>query len=253
MRRDPDTRKAFTVSLVLHGLVLGAIVLSFTWNWLFAEPMPDHVFQLSEPVPEAPAQPAQAAPRAQAPTPLKTPNIPDLKDPPPPPPKPTPAPPKPTPKPEPQTIDYRNFIKQNDLPKQAARPKEQPRQPPPTVKIDASAITRDLQQNLSREDTARINRMSSAQQSELYSYFQRLKALLDAAFVRPTGLRESLKVTVEFRVEGDGTISSTRIARSSGSTLLDQAALEAFRSVGRFPAPPGGAGYTRTVDFTMGE
>ena len=263
MKRDPDTRKAFTVALALHGLVLVALVLSAVWSRLFAEPLPDHVFQLTEPVVDAPLQPALAAQPAAAPPvkPLDSPKLPDLKPadiklPPPPKPQESPPPPKPTPQPKPdapkpQTIDYSRFLKENSLPKQAAAPPAKPAAPVPAVKIDASAITRDLQQNLSREDNARISQMSSAQQSDLYDYFQQIKALLDGNFARPDGVHQSLKATVEFRVERDGRISSTRIARSSGDSVLDQAALDAFRRVGRFPAPPGGAAYTRTVDFLM--
>ncbi|MEL7131531.1 MAG: energy transducer TonB [Pseudomonadota bacterium] len=53
------------------------------------------------------------------------------------------------------------------------------------------------------------------------------------------GVRSS--ATVAFRIAGNGGLGALSIARSSGNTQLDQAALQVIRSAAPFPAPPPGA------------
>ncbi len=266
MSREP-TRKAYKMSLVLHGSVLAALLLYAGWQGIAAasEPPPERIFQLYDPVEGAPLQ---AGLRARSQTPRDDIKPIAVKLPPAPAPapaaqaapKPQPAAAKPAPKPSAKPIDYSSFLKENKLPKQAAsrNPAPAPARASngvtgaPTVRIDAAAITRDLQQNLSGDDNVRVSQMSSAEKNELYGYFQHVKALLDANFERPVGVNQALRTTIEFKVEGDGRIGSTRVLRSSGNAALDQAALDAFKRTGRVPAPPGRVGYTRTVNFSMG-
>lgn len=49
-------------------------------------------------------------------------------------------------------------------------------------------------------------------------------------------------VKVAFSVDKNGSVSKLRVVQSSGSKILDQAALKAVKKVGRFPAIPAGIG-----------
>jgi protein TonB len=50
--------------------------------------------------------------------------------------------------------------------------------------------------------------------------------------------RQQGQVVVEFDINRTGELSSARVARSSGHSLLDRSALKAVHAVGRFPEPP---------------
>jgi len=50
--------------------------------------------------------------------------------------------------------------------------------------------------------------------------------------------RQQGQVAVEFDINRSGDLSSVRVARSSGHSLLDRSALQAVRAVDRFPEPP---------------
>lgn len=49
-------------------------------------------------------------------------------------------------------------------------------------------------------------------------------------------------VLLQFTITADGSIQSTRLRRSSGHGLLDEAAQETVRKVGRFPPLPSALG-----------
>jgi protein TonB len=46
---------------------------------------------------------------------------------------------------------------------------------------------------------------------------------------------------VAFNISGNGGLASVSLARSSGSSALDQAAVQLVRGAGPFPPPPEGA------------
>jgi len=63
---------------------------------------------------------------------------------------------------------------------------------------------------------------------------------------RPRGVGRG-RVTVTFSVGPMGALRGVSVARSSGNSQLDQAALAAVRNAAPFPAPPSGAGQTYSL------
>lgn len=85
-------------------------------------------------------------------------------------------------------------------------------------------------------------------------YFSELINKLKRAYdeQKPPGLSDSLRVTIEFRSNANGSLTSIRVAQSSGSAEFDRAVLAAFREV-RMPARPDGKSETLSFGFTMKE
>lgn len=85
-------------------------------------------------------------------------------------------------------------------------------------------------------------------------YFSELVNKLRRAYLeqKPPGLNDSLKVTVEFRSNANGTLTGVKVEQGSGSAEFDRAVLAAFREV-RMPARPDGKSETITFTFTMKE
>ena len=74
------------------------------------------------------------------------------------------------------------------------------------------------------------------------SYFKGLLARIDSAKRYPRFAKErgqQGKVALEFILSGDGKLKEARVAGSSGSSLLDQAAIATLRRAGPFPPVPG--------------
>ncbi len=63
---------------------------------------------------------------------------------------------------------------------------------------------------------------------------------------RPRGVGRG-RVTVTFSIGPMGALRGVSVARSSGNSQLDQAAVSAVRSAAPFPAPPSGAGQTYSL------
>lgn len=84
-------------------------------------------------------------------------------------------------------------------------------------------------------------------------YRAALRDLIEAGKVYPVKarrLRHQGQVLLSFTIDPDGTISEVQIGRSSGSVILDEAALTLVRSLsGRLPAPAGLA--QRRRSFTL--
>jgi|GEM_PF-1756972 len=267
MNKDPDTRKAFRLSLFLHGGVVGLAVVWMFLALLFHRPKEQpYVMELSggPPTQQPPSPKKSAQPLAQ---PQAMPSLPKLDNrdvkplPEPVEPKPSPAP-KPPPKPvakpvvkpvepPPKLVDYRQFTKQNKLPaKVQAAPSSQTKAKPVSVpKIDSSAVLRDLRSNLSKEDSARVSGMSSSQQSDLFDYFQWVRSLIDANFRQPSGIVDGASAWVEFRIAGNGMVSNIRLISGSGNSAFDNAALAAVQALGKLTPPPGQVAYTRKIEF----
>jgi periplasmic protein TonB len=73
------------------------------------------------------------------------------------------------------------------------------------------------------------------------AYQKQLKELIEREKQYPLLARRGRQqglVVVEFDISRTGELSSVRVARSSGHSLLDRSALKAVRAVGRFPEPP---------------
>ena len=86
----------------------------------------------------------------------------------------------------------------------------------------------------------------------LAGYDALFKQRLRREFEPPPGLSDSLKVEIEVRSNADGTLTSARVAKSSGSAEFDQAVLDALRRV-RMPARPDKKSETIEFIFTMRE
>lgn len=73
------------------------------------------------------------------------------------------------------------------------------------------------------------------------------QAIARNRFYPPGARREDVTgvVTVAFTVQGDGRLGDIRVAKSSGSEVLDQAALETLRRLGSYKPIPAGTGRTR--------
>ncbi len=73
------------------------------------------------------------------------------------------------------------------------------------------------------------------------------QAIARNRFYPPGARREDVTgvVTVAFTVQGDGRLGDIRVAKSSGSEALDQAALETLRRLGSYKPIPAGTGRTR--------
>ena len=63
---------------------------------------------------------------------------------------------------------------------------------------------------------------------------------------KPRGVGRG-RVTVTFSIGPMGALRGVNVARSSGNSKLDQAAVSAVRSAAPFPAPPSGAGQTYSL------
>ena len=86
----------------------------------------------------------------------------------------------------------------------------------------------------------------------LEAYYALFKTRLRAAFESPPGLSDSLKATIEFRSNADGSITAVRVSQSSGSSEFDRAVLDAVARV-KMPARPDKHAETLTFVFSMRE
>lgn len=84
----------------------------------------------------------------------------------------------------------------------------------------------------------------------LAAYDKFFKDELRRKFEPPPGLGESLKGTFEVRSNADGTFTSARVVKSSGSREFDQAVLDAIRRV-KLPPRPDKKSETVEFDFNM--
>ncbi|MFA5257822.1 MAG: TonB family protein [Opitutales bacterium] len=246
-----DTPNAFRLSLLLHGGVAGIVVLWLLLSVAFRKPVEQpYVMELSGGPASAAAQPPSVA-QAQSQKQPVLPSLPkldkrDIDTPP----KPVEKPPAPKPvEAKPKQIDYSQFAKQNKLPPKVQQQTSAPQRVVTAPTLDATAVLNDLRSNLSKEDNERVTGMSSSQQSELFDYFQHVRALIDANFRQPSGIVEDASAWVEFRIAGDGQVSGVRLISSSGNNAFDSAALAAVTALGKLSPPPGRTAYTRKIEF----
>jgi len=82
---------------------------------------------------------------------------------------------------------------------------------------------------------------------EKQRYFETIRALITARKRYPLFARRRRiegTVVVRFTLGRDGKLLATSISQGSGSTALDEAAIEAIRSIGALPAAPASAAGT---------
>lgn len=124
---------------------------------------------------------------------------------------------------------------------------------PPKVKgVDAEGIAKGVVGGSTKNKTggAGGKALTNDNDDVLAGYYRLFKEELRRRFEPPPGLAESLKTTVEVRSNPDGTFTSARIVKPSGSKVFDDAVLEAIRRV-RLPSRPDRKAETLEFDFTL--
>ena len=133
-------------------------------------------------------------------------------------------------------------------PRPVPKPKPQPKAPPKTEKPSAASAAQ-------HKGHAGAEQGAQADASKaIADYGARLKAEINRHKAYPAAARNrhaSGVVLVTFAVGPSGHVASASIARSSGDSELDQAALQAVRG-SSLPPPPGGHfGGRIAVDFSL--
>ncbi|AOZ68710.1 hypothetical protein LPB142_04755 [Rhodobacter xanthinilyticus] len=198
------------------------------------EPAPaaEPVAEVAPPAPEAPRAPQIAAPTQ----PEAAPNLPPEAEPVP---KIRPAPKPEKPKPA--------------KPKPATAPKPAKPAPAPSApSVAQTAAGAGGGANAGVNGAAEAATLSKAAEQDLRARWgATIRARIEARKRYPSAAgRAQGRVTVALSVSRSGALGGVAVARSSGHAALDQAALEAVRRAGRFPAAP--AGLTRaSYDFSL--
>ena len=132
-------------------------------------------------------------------------------------------------------------------PAQVANPKPQPTaKPAPRAKTAPGNSERNAQAGEAtgqREAVARQSGTAGRQQAAGNAAASNYPGLVMRKLSRAGKPRVNARGTavVAFSIAANGGLSSVSLARSSGSTALDQAALRLVRGAGPFPKPPAGA------------
>lgn len=192
------------------------------------EPAVEPVVETAPPARQAPSAPRIAAP---APAPEAAPNLP---------PEAEPVPKiRPAPKPA--------------KPKPATAPKPAKPAPPPSAPAVAQkAAGAGGGANAGDNGAAEAATLSKAKEQDLRARWgATIRARIEARKRYPAAAgRAQGRVTVALSVARTGALGGVSVARSSGNAALDQAALEAVRRAGRFPAAPAGLARA-SYDFSL--
>ena len=234
-------RPAWIASLLIHGVLIALIA------WWLAErsgpasvpatPVPLQLAMFQAPAPVERPAPAEPAPAEEA-SPLQ--GVPEQPPPERPEPKPIPAKPRPAkaapPKPaasavEPVRAQPVESAPAAEVPVAIQSPAPAPVVPPPAAQPVTPAPDPALEDGY---------RTRIRQAVDEHKHYPRM--------ARRLGLEG--RVVVAFTVEADGRLARVRVVESSGSELLDEAALEAVRQAAPFPPFPDGV-ERRQWDFTL--
>ncbi len=256
------TKSGYYYSLTLHiCCALALFVFGFVAELFRTQEEPPVVFEIVEPIPEAPSNTSEAPKEPDTEEiiqpqldPIKPLELPEPDPEPEPEPKPEPVPqPEPEPKPEkkiekppvPQKVSYADFIKQN--PKKKQRPKTTSYRKQKIKYDKVSADTGSLD-NLDARITSNIG-SNRAMQNELGAYVQYIHSMAKRNWVIPSSIvGEELTVRIEFRVGANGTISGVRILSKSGNADFDNSVVNLFKVLNLNP-PPDGKAHTITLNF----
>lgn len=151
-----------------------------------------------------------------------------------------------------KTTSYADFQKKNTK-QLAANQKVRTSNGKPAPGIDAKGIVDDLMESAAgpRGDSGTNgNRVMIA---ALDAYFSRLITALRAAHEMPDSVTDLLVAKVEFYLASDGSISSVKIVKSSGSTDYDDSVIDAFHKVRSIGAVPGAKSGKYVINFKMME
>jgi TonB family protein len=256
---------AFILSLTLHGVAVGLVVL-LTYYATQRENTPPVIFELVAGPPTAPDELVAPA-LGNSPIPVKL-AVPKAVPPPETvkavetPPAKEEVIPAATAKPAPassitkelkksERLSYKDYLKKHPVPKEAkAAPVPKGANVP---RIDAEGIAEGVRggSTANKRGGGGGNALTREEQSELNTYISFLLQELKTAHEPPPGVSDQLEARVTFDIAADGTISSPRIARSSGNREFDESVLAAFRKIRPIGPTPNGKGDTWTVTFRM--
>ena len=267
------TRRGFWVSILVHALFFGSLLLMIAWKRYHKEEPPvifelidtSPVPEMQEPVPtpdpvEEPQpveEPAIEAPMIEQPQPV---DIPDLAipepepEPTPPPPAPTPTPtptpapkvePKPTPpKPQPKPMTAEEF--------QQKFGKPSPTPPKPVKPTKAPTIT--VKKPTVTGVSTSPQRSSAAEQRALEDFIARLRHQIELAWNKPDALEGSeVFAVVSVTVQPSGALRPVKLVTPSGSRLFDNSILAAVQNTRNIGGAPGGQAVTINYTFRMVE
>lgn len=277
---DPE-KKAWWISLALHLVVFGALVIAVVMERFRPEEEERHVFEMVEPPGETAehnARPPESDPE-EAGEPEERPKVkpmPDIPDPE----LPEEAPPRerepgpeapaerepepeaseePEPDPAPQrreTVSYEEFVRENPV-RERRRPEQRERSRPSfeAPQINSERVRAELENLLRDEDVAEeMERLSDAEQNELRAYGARLHARLNRAWKKPADLAGiRLTARVEFDVSASGRITRVRLNPSSGNRKFDRSVLAAFEKVTSAGPTPTERSHSFSMGFRMVE
>lgn len=245
-RETPDSIKAGMLSVMVHVLLLGSLLISF--NWKTTHPVSIAQVELWDSVPAEMVQPAEPVKPEPVPEPIKPEPIPEpvIKEPP-------PAPePKPDPQPEiaiekkPVKTEQKKQPPKPDLKAEQARKKllEQmrledlknaPKEPPK----DNSDAIKKLQQALLNEDkTAGTPKASSASSGEVNEFKSRIQAKIRSNVNKSLCGSGNPELKFEIGLIPTGELSGApKMIKSSGIAACDDAVERAIRVSEPLPLP----------------
>lgn len=202
-RRTPG----WALSVMVHGMAAAVWIMAPPLNADLAGPDSLQVEILFEqPPPPEPEPPQPEPPKPEPPKPEP----------------PRPEPPKPAPKPRPAAKPSTPVVSETPV-SEPAQPVMSEQPPPTTAPTTASAapvaVATPVARNAGRDDYLRM----------VWSRIMRF---------RPDRVPFAGTTRLSFILGSDGSLLSVEIAESSGSGLLDSAALEAVRRAAPFPPPP---------------
>ncbi len=233
-----NDRLALAESLVLHGLLVGAIFLMVS---MLTPPPPIVRLDFSLEQVEAPAPKEQAV--------QEMPQIPQ---------------PVPLPKPQPKIIAHippRKVKKITTIPK-AAAVEPRPQNAPQMEKKTQPTAAPVQEQHIAANGSSTPQKTSSTthqDRSLLLSYLSLIRTRIEDRKQYPLWARShgiEGEVSVRFVLDPNGQVSMVSVSRSSGRESLDQAAVEAVQEAAPMPHPPNGV-LTRptsmelTIVFTL--
>lgn len=124
----------------------------------------------------------------------------------------------------------------------------------PKVKhIDTDGIAGGVTGGTTKEAGAGGKALTREEGDVLDAYFAIVKQKLQDGLDKPPGLGDAVYAVAEFRLNADGSISSARLTRGSGSDEFDRAVLDDLRHYKRVSPPSAWKGDTISVTFRMKE
>jgi colicin import membrane protein len=150
---------------------------------------------------------------------------------------------------EAKRISKEEFDRQNKAKASAPAPKNSPTK---IAKIDAEGIAKGVVggSTANKKGGAGGKALTARPDDVLTAYDSLFRSKLRTAFESPPGLSDTLKATLDFRMNADGSIIGARISQSSGSAEFDRAVLEAVARV-RMPPRPDKRAETLSIVFSM--